>query len=733
MTDELLTQKQKSLSIACSTSDSTDFRTRKNEWITAMARAGFVLFPLFGTSKVPVEQGWRNIEPNPLWTVDDFPLNYAIAIQKDQLVIDLDPRHFVPGDNPLARLLELCRLERFNTFTVLSGRGDGGIHMFFKKPPEALVKVKVEAFKGVEVKSYGQYVVGPGSIHSKTGDPYTVLCGSPLALSIAPHEILEGWRRIDVPANTRTRVPVDDPASVRFKLFLNATPPAIEGQNGDASTYAVACMGRDCGCTEESTFELMWDWNQKCIPPWTEADLWKKVKNAFSYGRSPLGFRNADYDFQDAPDLPSPIFEADNAQREIDESAARSSRFWQTNKDGTLKSVIPNVVGMFELQDFQSYHNPIRRLIRYNELTQNIEFNYLPPWRKMNGIWSDYDTIALKEFLQTRVDMRLKTSEIWEAVVFYARKFSYHPVRDYLLNLHWDGVDRLSGLLHRYLGSDDTELNRAVSRKILIAAVARVMQPGAKFDHLIVLEGEPGTGKSEFCKILGGEYHAEININTQSKDTILAYDGKWIVEFDDMAGFSTADVNALKALISRTSDRIRRPYERASIDIPRQCIFIGTYNTGVGETYLKDQTGNRKFWPIKTRGLALQELKQDREQLLAEAFHAYNAGETWYLDDKRLNALMTEEQSKRLEANPFTEKLARFLAQDCMEDRYSTVALCEVMSIQLKELTPKHYHTIAHAMSQLGWNKCQWRENGVMTRGFKRPTLGCIDPLAFTL
>ncbi|MBK6704250.1 MAG: hypothetical protein IPG56_11180 [Caulobacteraceae bacterium] len=207
----------------------------------------------------------------------------------------------------------------------------------------------------------------------------------------------------------------------------------------------------------------------------------------------------------------------------------------------------------------------------------------------------------------------------------------FDPVRESLRNLKWDGVRRLRTWLSRYLGAEDTPLNRAIGMKTMVAAVRRVNEPGCKFDYVPVLEGAQGTGKSTALKILAGEdefFSDQDLVHLDAKAQQEALRGKWIYEIAELSGLSRTESERTKAFLSRTHDRARRAYGYASIDQPRRCIFIGTTNDN---NYLKDPTGNRRFWPVATGRIDLDALAADRDQLWAEAVIADAAGETLYL------------------------------------------------------------------------------------------------------
>jgi len=219
----------------------------------------------------------------------------------------------------------------------------------------------------------------------------------------------------------------------------------------------------------------------------------------------------------------------------------------------------------------------------------------------------------LKFLLQSR-QILLITSHSFPAEL---RLILRHPIREWLNSLKWDGVPRLNTWLSTYCGALESEYVNAVGRKTLMGAVARVYEPGIKFDSVLVLEGEQGTGKSTTCAILGGKWFGDAPLDIHNpKDTIEYVHSHWIIEFSEMASTRKADVNALKNFITRQEDDARPAYARVRVRFPRQSIFIGTVNPdNIG--YLSDDTGNRRFWPVLCTKFSLEKLRADRDQLFA--------------------------------------------------------------------------------------------------------------------
>ena len=218
---------------------------------------------------------------------------------------------------------------------------------------------------------------------------------------------------------------------------------------------------------------------------------------------------------------------------------------------------------------------------------------------------------------------------VHDALVWAASKKRRHPVREWLDTLEWDGVNRLGQWLTTYCSATDTRLTRSMGRAWMIQAVARAMTPGCKADAVLILKGVQGCRKSTTCKVLGGEFYKDSDLDLGSKDKYSALEGAWVYELAELDAMRKADARALKAFVSSPTDSYRPAYGRNSIDVPRTAVFIGTTNDA---EFLVDATGSRRFWVVEVGQCDPEALERDRAQLWAEALEAYRGGEQWHLD-----------------------------------------------------------------------------------------------------
>ncbi|KAF0173141.1 MAG: virulence-associated protein E [Rhodobacteraceae bacterium] len=275
--------------------------------------------------------------------------------------------------------------------------------------------------------------------------------------------------------------------------------------------------------------------------------------------------------------------------------------------------------------------------------------------------WEDSDDIRLAEWLQHR-DVNVAPLVVGRSVGAVAREHRIHPVRAYFDTLTWDGTPRLETWTSRYLGAEPSDLTHAMGSLWLISAVARICRPGVKADHMLILEGEQGARKSTALKILAGEdWFTDELPDLGSKDAAIHMQGVWIVEIAELDAIGRAEVSRIKAFLTRTTDRFRPPYGRHTVEIKRQCVFAGTVNP---DTYLRDETGNRRFWPIRCGDIDIDALARDRDQIWAEAVARFKQGAIWWLEDRDLLKSAREEQDKRYQSDAWDGLIDHWLTHE---------------------------------------------------------------------
>ena len=314
----------------------------------------------------------------------------------------------------------------------------------------------------------------------------------------------------------------------------------------------------------------------------------------------------------------------------------------------------------------------LRGCIRKDDFSGRICASEELPWRTEKGYWSDADTTELRKHFETRYKgYKPSKQDIKDAIVASSIKQKFHPVRDYLNSLKWDGKPRLDTLFIDYLGVADSEYTRAVSRKAMVGAVARVMSPGCKFDYMLVFVGKQGRGKSSIIyKLAGGdEWFTDSMVTFDGNRAFEAVTGKWLIEVPEMHAFDKVTMNQAKAFITKRSDFYRSAYAEFPEDRRRQCIFFGTTNN---IDCLRDDTGGRRFWPLDTDVVGRKknifaDLELERDQIWAEAVTYWRAGEPLFLSPE-LEAAAAEKQESHREAHPWEDTIRNFVEQEIPDD-----------------------------------------------------------------
>ena len=311
--------------------------------------------------------------------------------------------------------------------------------------------------------------------------------------------------------------------------------------------------------------------------------------------------------------------------------------------------------------------------------------------------------------VETRFHFRPTKEYFWDVVEDTARRNSFHPVCDYLDALQWDGEPRLDTWLTTYGHADDTPYTRAVGALTLLAAVRRVRQPGCKFDEMPVLESEQGKNKSSALAVLAVRedwFTDDLPLNQDTQRIIERMAGRWIVEAAELKGRRKGDVEHLKAFLSRRVDRARLAYGRLPVEVPRQSVIIGTTNS---DRYLRDGTGNRRFWPVKVGQFDLDGLRRDRDQLWAEAAAREGEGVSIRLDPSLWGAAAEEQDARRVE-DPYVVSFRAALGE--MTGKLKNEDAWTILGIPDGQRTQDHNARLGDAMRELGWERTKLRFGG---------------------
>ncbi len=647
--------------------------------------------------KHPVGKDWNarasSGEPFPA----DHTGNVGIALLGRWVLIDAD------GDEGLSTVDGFGELPE--TLTALSGSQSGG-HWIFKLAPhqsaDRITDRRVAA--GVDVKIRGQFVCAPSMHASGHRYQWVNLC-EPAEL---PDHLYELITSRPVPAATPAVSAAPD--SRRVRAYVSRMDAAVSGQGGHSQTYAVACRIAAERLPDEEAWPILCEYIQRCSPPWSERDLRHKYEDAKRNAtNAPLASR------------PRPALASVPANATQDDSWKQLCLFETTrNGEPRLARTAENAAIILQ------YDPAWRGRLKLDEFAQHISVTD-PPWHEWQRSqvarksWTDSDTTRLQGWLERAHGLRIAISDLERAITVAAERASYSSARDWFDGLQWDGTCRLGNWLSVYLGCEDTAYTRAVGRWWLISAVARVYKPGCKADHMLILHGEQGRGKSSAAAIIAGsDWFSDSFVAIGNKDAYLTLQGKLIVEMAELDSLDRSGANTIKSFLTSGSDYFRPPYARRNIDVPRQCVFIGTTNN---HDMLRDDTGDRRFWPVSVGDIDRSGLTRDREQLWAEAVTEYKQGASWYPltpDDRELCELA---QSSHKQRHPWEELIERWADSAGMERASLDEIFRGALSMSAGQWKHGDIITLTGCLRRLQWEPRRDRQfDGEIRRYYIRST-----------
>lgn len=408
--------------------------------------------------------------------------------------------------------------------------------------------------------------------------------------------------------------------------------------------------------------------------------------------------------------------------------------FHETDKGG-VKAVMHNL--MLILRDHPVWAGALG-FDQYAELIVKLK---PPPWQgdrpfKRGGEWMEEDDFRLRHWLSTYF-FEAKEKDVMQAVTLIAHAHAFHPLIEKFEATTWDGVHRLRTWLIDYMGVGKgkkfmrlppaerdivLQYSELVGMYWMIGAVARVFEAakpgattGAKMDTMLILEGEQGLLKSTALRTLGGDYFTDEKLDFGNKDSLMVLQGRHIIEMAEMEGFNKADTSATKYFIPKREDLFRLPYGKKLVKKPRRCVFAGTVNHDV---YLKDDSGNRRFWPVWCTDIDIARLEQDVAQLWAEALHWYRDGHRWWpsAEDRHL---FTFEQDKRFQEDDWREVVESF----CIGKNIITSGevLGDALKIDKARWDKMSQMRVGSIMRRMGWERRRKLLGGVQVWAYIRP------------
>lgn len=352
----------------------------------------------------------------------------------------------------------------------------------------------------------------------------------------------------------------------------------------------------------------------------------------------------------------------------------------------------------------------VQGLIAFNEFTSDVVKLRPAPWGSAAGLWEEVDELLMGEWLTRRHYLpSMSRGTLEEATRMVAYRHRYHPVRQWLEGLAWDGVPRLATWLRRAVLEEDEWDDRAPLQRYLARVgtwflqgmVARVMAPGTKFDYMLILEGAQGLRKSTLLRVLAGDWFADTGLVLGDKDSYQQLQGRWLYEFGELDSFGKAEVTKIKSFIASAADYFRASFDRRAREYPRQIVFGGTTNE---DHYLTDPTGNRRFWPVRvTRTIDIDWVVSVREQLFAEALHRWREGARMHPTPEEERQLFAPQQEQRAVSNAIEDAVLKYLydpdqklvgerPNGSLVDEISLTELLGRIGIGLEKLGPGRFH-----------------------------------------
>jgi predicted P-loop ATPase len=607
-------------------------------------------------------------------------------------VVDLDPRH---GSDAWvdAKRLPLTRVHQ---------TGGGGLHYLFRAAA-GLRNSAGRVAPGVDVRAEGGFVVNwPVLLDEPIADWPVWLLAAAMpptrdpSLVVGSADLAPPSAAVAIDVLDRMPNPIETSRDVYVQIML-AAKGCIDGLGDADGVMEAACRwaARWPGSPgyEAEIEKYEWDWSQRDAP----LAGWQVIQRHALRSIPGFAHETAIAEFTAAP-LPAESVDPEGWRAMLLRGKPR--------KGETLGGALPCLANVL----VALRHAPEwRQVIALDEFAGKVVLRRAAPWGAA-GVVTDETITRITEWLQC-ASLSVSSTTTQEAVSSVAAENGFHPVRDYLGGLVWDGVDRLDTWLSDYLGATDTPLNRAFASRFLIAVAARVFQPGCQVDSMLVCESDQGAGKSSVFQALAGEWAIDHMPDLHNKDAVMQIQGALIAEFAEMSTLRFADVNRVKAFITTRKDKIRPPFGRTTREYPRQCVFAGTVNPD-GTGYLKDATGARRFWTVECcvgwatgRLVDIASFRVVRDQLFAEAVSRYRAGERWHLDTTELVQAQAIAAAARYDADVWDQVISDFVAcRDC-------VTVAEILSPAGAVPTPvtqqsrTHQMRVASTLNHLGWKK----------------------------
>jgi len=717
-------------------------------------------------SKAPVKSGWTK-GPREEWPSLEraYKVGFNLGVRLGRAsqvgdyyltVIDCDVKSKSKKHlkEMIAKLEEL--IGQVDAPTVVSGRGNGSKHLYLKSKapvkPKRLsqssesVKVYMPSVKAskkdiatltpeeikegyrlraaweISLMGEGQQVVLPPSIHPDSGKPYEWL--TPFTIKGLPVLSLEGIENDSQVEESATTSVVTNFVEVDLldgRLHDDLVAMITKGEDVEDRSVALfkaASTMHAEGFSDSEILSVLTDKDyylgeaaydhskskrRERAAQWLKKYTLKKVKA----DREVDNFFNEE--ITDSPQLTTS--EAEKQFEKLTEGGDWTRKLERIKYDDDKsppKTTLANV--LLILRNALS-----EKLILFDTFAVQDSWGIDTPWSKRGAVVTDKDAIACKVWLKKHYRFEPSVNLINEAFIYIGTRNQFHPVRDWLDTLKWDGEKRVATWLRDYLNSEkqSAEYLEAVGTLMLAGMVGRIYNPGCKFDWVPILEGTQGVGKSSTPRILAGDkWFSDASIPLGDKDAVMNLQGVWVYELGELTAMSKYDTGLMKEFVARTTDKIRPPYGERLAQFPRQCVFVGTTDK---EQYLKDDVGHRRYLPISVGQVEFSHLEKDREQLFAEVVEIYKAGYSLVEEGKRCELLAAPENLDRVEFDEIQNDIESLLSANestLFNVNFFTVSdVISALPLGLKNDRTTQMR-VANCLKKLNFVRVRFMENG---------------------
>lgn len=640
--------------------------------------AGFSVIPVVTATGAPFEKDWSRWakERQSAERIEEYEKRYKLPLNGVGLicgeasgVIGLD----IDSDSP--DILNLCPpspvRKRGSKGETRFYRYSSHIRCINRKRKNIGPNKDKEEYEGIEILSDGRQTIIPPSFNRKTNKPY---------VWVTPDTLL------DIKASDLPEITQNDIAKIAAYIdtFGKAGGVTSAGRNDQLTRVVCAVLLQHPTRSDSQIAEelIAYDVKQHSVPYFTD--------QTEPEARESMG----------NPLLAAITFVARHriqlSKKDLVSTSIthRGAEVWESLGLRCIKSgPVPNYANMYKIIAGMP---EIAEAFWYDSFQGNI----LTTWGGGSARpYHEVDAQCLQRNIQDQLGipaMQLNTVE--RALIEHARNNKHNEVLEWLDSLPaWDGVGRIGMFFPAYMGSESSPYTEAVSTNMFIGLIARVKQPGCKAENMVILEGVQGILKSTALRaLIGDKWFGELLTDLGSKDAIMGLKGKWLVEVPELDAFVRAEPEAIKSALSVQVDSLRVPYGRTIENFPRQCLFVGTTNA---TAYLKDQTGGRRFWPIRCSKIELERIKEDREQLFAEALAQYANGGKWYEVPKDEAA---EEQALRTEGDPW-EQVVMEKVEECVGHITVWRILKELLEVPAAQIHRGHQMRVSQILAKNGY------------------------------